>query len=145
VQVSDDKKGTLTIYGKYKEGVGMVTGTTASKASGQITVKNGWGNTFTLEKSLIKSIPVNKNDGAFDVKYAVKPACAEIRIWGLSNMALVSGTYDRYENGVYIMLPSRHTQVNSETGVASGIIHFNPYHRKQYRFPVSPETYRHLP
>jgi hypothetical protein len=126
VQVSDDKKGTLTIYGKYKEGVGMVTGTTASKATGQITVKNGWGNTFTLEKSLIKSIPVNKDDGTFDVKYEVKPACAEVRIWGLSNMTLRAGTYDRYENGVYTMLPSRHTQVNSETGVASGIIRFNP-------------------
>jgi hypothetical protein len=126
IQVSDDKKGTLTIYGKYKEGVGMVTGTTASKATGQITVKNGWGNTFTLEKSLIKSIPVNKDDGTFDVKYEVKPACAEVRIWGLSNMTLRVGTYDRYENGVYTLLPSRQTSVNSETGIASGVIRFNP-------------------
>jgi hypothetical protein len=126
VQVSDNKQGTLTIYGKYKEGIGMVTGTTASKAAGQITVKNGWGNTFTLEKSLIKSVPVNSNDGTFDVKYEVKPACAELRIWGLSNMALAAGTYDRYADGVYTLLPSRHTSVDSETGVASGIIRFNP-------------------
>jgi hypothetical protein len=104
----------------------MVTGTTASKAVGHITVKNGWGNTFTLEKSLIKSIPVNSNDGTFDVKYAVKPACAEIRIWGLSNMALLAGTYDRYADGVYTMLPSRHTKVDGETGVASGVIRLNP-------------------
>ena len=126
VQVSDNKQGTLTIYGKYKEGVGMVTGTTASKAIGQVTVKNGWGNTFTLEKSLIKSVPVNKNDGTFDVKYEVKPACAELRIWGLSNMALAAGTYDRFQDGVYTMLPSRHASVNSETGIASGVIRFNP-------------------
>jgi hypothetical protein len=125
-QVSDNKQGTLTIYGKYKEGIGMVTGTTASRATGQITVKNGWGNTFTLEKSLIKSIPVNSNDGTFDVKYEVKPACAEIRIWGFSNMVLAAGTYDRYADGVYTLLPTRHASVNSETGVASGMIRFNP-------------------
>jgi hypothetical protein len=126
VQVSDDKAGNLTIYGKYKEGVGMITGTTASRASGQITVNNGWGNTFSLEKSLIKSVPVNKNDGTFDVKYEVKPACAEIRVWGLSNMTLLPGTYDRCADGVYTLLPSRHTSVDGETGVASGIIRFNP-------------------
>ncbi|MDR2159692.1 MAG: hypothetical protein LBP23_06460, partial [Treponema sp.] len=126
VQVSDDKQGTLTIYGKYKEGAGMITGTTASKASGRITVNNGWGNTFSLEKSLIKSIPVNKNDGTFDVKYEVKPSCAEIRVWGLSNMTLLPGTYDRYADGVYTLLPNRHTSVDGETGVASGVIRFNP-------------------
>jgi hypothetical protein len=126
VQVSDNKQGTLTIYGKYKEGVGMITGTTASRAVGQITVKNGWGNTFTLEKSLIKSIPVNSGDGTFDVKYEVKPACAEVRIWGLSNMTLMAGTYDKYVDGVYTLLPGRHTSVDSETGVASGVITFNP-------------------
>jgi hypothetical protein len=126
VQVSDDKQGTLTMYGKYKEGAAMVTGTTASRATGQVTVKNGWGNTFTLEKSLIKSIPVNNNDGTFDVKYDVKPACAEIRIWGLSNMALAAGTYDRYENGVYTILPARHATADRESGIASGIIRFNP-------------------
>jgi hypothetical protein len=104
----------------------MVTGTTSSKATGQITVKNGWGNTFSLEKSLIKSIPVNKNDGTFDVKYEVKPACAEIRIWGLSNMTVLPGTYDYYADGVYTLLPGRHTSVDSETGVASGMIRFNP-------------------
>ncbi|MDR2019467.1 MAG: hypothetical protein LBQ14_01730 [Treponema sp.] len=125
-QVSDDRQGTLTIYGKYKEGAAIVTGTTASKAVGQITVKNGWGNTFTLEKSLIKSVPVNKDDGAFDVKYEVKPACAELRIWGLSNMTLLAGTYDRCENGVYTMLPGRHASVDSESGIASGVIRFNP-------------------
>jgi hypothetical protein len=126
VQVSDDKKGTLTIYGKYKDGVAMVTGMTASRAAGRVTVNNGWGNTFTLEKSLIKSVPVNRNDGTFDVKYEVKPACAEIRIWGLSNMTLAAGTYDRFQDGVYTMLPGRHTSVDSETGVASGVIKFNP-------------------
>jgi hypothetical protein len=126
VQVSDDKQGTVTVYGKYKEGIASVTGTTASKAAGQITVKNGWGNTFSLEKSLIKSVPVNSGDGTFDVKYEVKPACAEIRIWGLSNMALLPGTYDSYADGVYTMLPGRHASVDSETGAASGVIRFDP-------------------
>jgi hypothetical protein len=126
VQVSDNKNGTITIYGKYKEGMATVTGTTASKATAQLTVKNGWGNTFALEKSLIKSIPVNRNDGTFDVKYEVKPACAEIRIWGLSNMTLLPGTYDSFADGIYTIKPTRHTAVNTETGVASGIIRFNP-------------------
>jgi hypothetical protein len=126
VQVSDNKNGTATIYGKYKEGIAMVTGTTASKATAQLTVKNGWGNTFVLEKSLIKSIPVNKNDGTFDVRYDLKPACAEIRIWGLSNMTLVAGTYDSFVDGVYTLKPNRHTSVDNETGIASGMIRFNP-------------------
>jgi hypothetical protein len=126
VQVSDNKNGTATIYGKYKEGVAAVTGTTVSKAVAQLTVKNGWGNSFTLEKSLIKSIPVNRNDGTFDVKYELKPACAELRIWGLSNMTLAAGTYDSFVDGVYTMRPSRHTSVDKETGMASGIIRFNP-------------------
>jgi hypothetical protein len=76
VQVSDNRQGTITLYGKYKEGVAVITGTSASKASTQLIVQNGWGNTFVLEKSLIKSIPVNRSDGTFDVKYEVKPACA---------------------------------------------------------------------
>jgi hypothetical protein len=125
-QVSDNKNGTVTIYGKYKEGAATITGTTASKAAARITVKNGWGNTFTLEKSLIKSIPVNRNDGTFEVKYEVKPACAELRIWGLSNMTLVSGSYDRFADGIYTILPGRHTRVDQETGMASGTIRFNP-------------------
>jgi hypothetical protein len=126
VQVSDNKNGTLTIYGKYKEGIAAVTGTTASKATAQLSIKNGWGNTFTLEKSLIKSIPVNNNDGIFDVNYDVKPACAEIRIWGLSNMALLPGTYDSFVDGIYTLLPNRHTAINPETGISSGKICFNP-------------------
>jgi hypothetical protein len=126
VQVSDNKNGTATIYGKYKEGIATVTGTTASKAAAQVTVKNGWGNTFTLEKSLIKSIPVNRNDGTFDVKYEIKPACAELRIWGLSNMTLVSGTYDSFVDDIYTINPDRHTQTDKETGMASGTIRFNP-------------------
>jgi hypothetical protein len=126
VQVSDDKNGTVTVYGKYKEGVAAVTGTTASKAIAQVTVKNGWGNIFTLEKSLIKSIPVNRNDGTFDVKYELKPACAELRIWGLSNMTLLPGTYDSFADGIYTIKPGRHTSVDKETGVAAGTIRFNP-------------------
>jgi hypothetical protein len=60
------------------------------------------------------------------VNYEVKPACAEIRIWGLSNMTLRAGTYDSFKDGVYTLLPGRHTQVDRETGVASGVIRFNP-------------------
>jgi uncharacterized protein YjdB len=126
VQVSDDRQGTITIYGKYKEGIAAITGTTASKASAQLTVKNGWGNAFVLEKSLIKSIPVNAHDGTFDVRYELKPACAELRIWGLSNMALAAGTYDSFANGIYTMNPSRHSPADPETGVVSGVIRFNP-------------------
>jgi hypothetical protein len=126
VQVSDNKNGTATIYGKYKEGIATVTGTTASKAAAQLTVKNGWGNTFALEKSLIKSIPVNRNDGTFDVKYELKPACAELRIWGLSNMALATGTYDSFVDGVYTIKSNRHSPADKETGVVSGTIRFNP-------------------
>jgi hypothetical protein len=126
VQVSDNRQGTITIYGKYKEGVAVITGTSASKASAQLIVQNGWGNTFVLEKSLIKSIPVNRSDGTFDVNYEVKPACAELRIWGLANMTLAAGTYDSFADGVYVMNPSRHAAINRETGVASGTIRFNP-------------------
>jgi hypothetical protein len=41
-------------------------------------------------------------------------------------MTLLPGTYDHFADGVYTLLPGRHTQVDSETGIASGVIRFNP-------------------
>jgi hypothetical protein len=41
-------------------------------------------------------------------------------------MTLAAGTYDSFADGVYVMSPNRHAAINRETGVASGVIRFNP-------------------
>lgn len=131
---SDDKKGTLTCYGKYIEGTCSITGTTASKAKATVTVANEWGNTLNLSKSYIKTIPVDKSDGTFDVDFELKPACAELHIVatqfysGSKNLELKAGTYSSYEGnkGIYKITSDYFTKVDEQTGTAYGTIHFVP-------------------
>lgn len=131
---SDDKKGTLTCYGKYNEGTCSVTGTTQSKAKATVTVTNEWGNTLNLSKSLIKTVPVNKNDGTFDVDFELKPACAELHIQasqfysGNNTLKLKEGTYSEYDgqNSIYKITSDYFTKIDKETGTAYGTIHFVP-------------------
>jgi hypothetical protein len=127
---SDDKNGTLTFMGKPSEGTTTITGTTKSKAKATLTVNNGWGNAFSVEKSQIRSVPVNKNDGTFDVKYEVRPSNARIFVMvpEPDKLILKSGTYDSFDaaTGTYRIDASRHEQVNTETGAASGTLRFEP-------------------
>jgi hypothetical protein len=128
--VSDDKNGTLTFVGKPPQGTTTITGTTASKARAVLTVANGWANTFSVEKSRIRSVPVNNNDGTFDVHYEVNPACAQIYVMvpDPQKLTLKAGTYDRFDSSDnrFFISASRHEQVDEVTGVASGTIHFEP-------------------
>lgn len=131
---ADDKKGTLTCYGKYNEGTCSITGTTASKAKATVTVTNEWGNTLNLSKSLIKTIPVDKEDGTFDVDFELKPACAELHIQGSQfltgskTLKLKDGTYSSYNgsNGIYKITSDCFTKIDEQTGTAYGTIHFVP-------------------
>ena len=131
---SDDKNGTLTCFGKYNEGTCTITGTTASKAKATITVTNKWGNTLNLSKSLIKTIPVNKGDGTFDVDFELKPACAEIHVQGnqfltgAKTLKLKDGTYSSYnsDHGIYKITSDYFTRIDEQTGTAYGTIHFIP-------------------
>ena len=131
--VEDDHNGTLTIYGKGKEGITTITGTTKSKATANITVNNGWRNTFTLSKSLIKTIPVDTGDGTFKIDFEVRPPCAEIRIKNMSeNIVLKEGTYESYStvqdmNNVYRITEKQFTEINRETGIAKGSIIMEPH------------------
>ena len=132
---SDDKKGTLTCFGKFNEGTCTITGTTASKAKASITVTNEWGNTLNLSKSLIKTIPVDKGDGTFGVDFELKPACAEIHIQatqfysGSKSLELKSGTYSSYDGnmGIYKIKSEHFTKIDEQTGTAYGTIHFVPF------------------
>lgn len=131
---SDDKKGTLTCYGKYNEGTCSITGTTASKAKATVSVTNEWGNTLNLSKSLIKTIPVDKGDGTFDVDFELKPSCAELHIQGSQFLSgskalkLKDGTYSSYNgnNGIYKITSDYFTKIDEQTGTAYGTIHFVP-------------------
>ena len=131
---SDDKKGTLTCYGKYNEGTCTITGTTASKAKASITITNEWGNTLNLSKSYIKTIPVDKGDGTFDVDFELKPACAELHIQGTQfqtgseTLQLKSGTYSTYDGsmGIYKIKSEKFTRIDEQTGTAYGTIHLVP-------------------
>jgi hypothetical protein len=128
--VEDDKNGNLKFVGKPPEGTTTITGTTRSKAKATLTVVNGWGNAFTVEKSQIRSIPVNKNDGTFDVAYEVRPACAQIYVMvpEPDKLALKTGTYDSFDasTNTYLIKAARHERVNDETGTASGTVRFEP-------------------
>ncbi len=131
---SDDKNGTLTCYGKYNEGTCSITGTTASKAKATVTVANEWGNTLNLSKSYIKTIPVDKGDGTFDIDFELKPACAELHIQGSQfltgskTLGLKSGTYSSYDAsaGIYKITSDYFTRIDEQTGTAYGTIHLVP-------------------
>lgn len=131
---TDDKKGTLTCYGKYNEGTCTITGTTASKAKASVSVTNEWGNTLNLSKSLIKTIPVDKGDGTFDVNFELKPACAELHIQGSQfyssskKLELKAGTFSSYDGsmGIYKIKSDKFKKIDEKTGTAYGTIHFVP-------------------
>jgi hypothetical protein len=126
---ADNHAGRLTMYGK-REGSTLLTGTTASGVSTNVSIIVSWGNSLNLSKSLIKSVPVNYNDGTFDIAYEVSPSIAEIRvsITDTGGMALRPGTYTSYNAAAftYVIGPEFHTAVNPETGIASGIIRLDP-------------------
>ena len=130
--VEDDHKGNLTIYGKAREGIATITGTTKSMAQAQITVNNSWGNTFSISKSLLKTIPVDNGDGTFNIDFTIKPSCAEIRIKNMpENIILKDGTYESYStvagmNNVYRITKEYFTEINNETGIAKGTIRLVP-------------------
>ena len=130
----DDKKGNLTVYGKYIEGTCSITGTTKSKAKATVIITNEWGNTLNLSKSMIKTIPINNDDGTFDVDFEIRPACAELHLVAsqfVSNkqsLKLKNGTYSNYDAnmGIYKIKSEKFTRIDEQTGTAYGTIHFEP-------------------
>lgn len=128
-----DGKATITFFGKNTEGAVTITGTTKSKAKATINVLNEWGNTLSLSKSLIKTVPVYKDDGTFDVDFELRPACAEIHITGsqfgmADQLKLKAGTYSSYDQGksLYVIKSEKFTKVDPLTGTAYDTIHFEP-------------------
>jgi hypothetical protein len=127
----DDHNGNLTIFAK-KEGNTILTGITSSNVSATSTVSVKWGDSITVGKSLIRSTPIDNNDGTFDISYEISPAVAQVRvsISDKDHVALKTGTYSTFfdDSGVrtYIIPPSLHTGVNPETGIATGTIHLTP-------------------
>jgi hypothetical protein len=128
--VEDDKNGILKFSGTPNEGTTTITGTTASRAKATVTVTNGWRNAFSVEKSRIRSVPVNNHDGTFDVAYEVRPACAQIYVMvpQPDKLTLKAGTYENFDTTTkrFLIKSSQHEQINDETGTASGTIRFEP-------------------
>jgi hypothetical protein len=127
----DDHAGRLTIYGK-REGNTILTGTTSSGATASLAVYVDWGDEFNVSKTMIKSIPVNYDDGSFDINYDVAPVIAEIHV-AVSDaqaMRLKPGTYTsvKTESGTttYIIGPEYHAAADPQTGYATGVIHLDP-------------------
>ena len=144
--VISDGKATITFFGKNTEGAVTITGTTKSKARATINVVNEWGNTLTLSKSLIKTIPIQKSDGTFDVDFELRPACAELHVTGsqfgtANQLKLKAGTYSSYDQGksLYIIKSDKFTKVDPLTGTAYGTIHFEPV--KESNSPVIVSAY----
>jgi hypothetical protein len=127
----DDKAGHLTIYGK-REGSTVLTGLTASGVSTSLSVVVDWGDDFNLSKSMVKSIPVNNNDGSFEINYDVSPVIAEIHVAvsDTQGMRLKPGTYTSAvtESGTttYIIGPEFHKTADLQTGYATGTIYLDP-------------------
>jgi hypothetical protein len=127
----DDRAGRITVYGK-REGSTILTGTTASGTSTSLTVRIDWGDDFNLSKSMIKSVPVNYDDGSFEINYDVSPVLAEIHVAvsDTQNLRLKSGTYtsSKTEAGTvtYIIGPEFHKTADPQTGYAAGTIYLDP-------------------
>jgi hypothetical protein len=124
---NDDHEGRLTVYAK-KEGQTTLTAASASGATATMVITVRWAHTLTLDKQLIRSVPVDNGDGTFDMKYQVSPPVSQIRVSGVNTgeIILKPGTYSGYSAGEYIIGPEFHTAVDEQTGVASGVIRFSP-------------------
>ncbi|MBR3543650.1 MAG: hypothetical protein IKN82_08155 [Treponema sp.] len=132
LSISDDKKGTLTCVLKEREsaeGV-LLKGTTDSGASCSINVTNGWNETLRLSKTAIKTVPVFRDDGTFDVSYTVSPASAVLKLANLGQRTtLAAGTYTSYTadgGGVYDIGPIPGDDVDLESDTRTGTITFVP-------------------
>jgi hypothetical protein len=127
----DDRAGRLTIYGK-REGGTILTGTTPSGATASLAVYVDWGDEFNLSKSMIKSAPVDYNDGSFEINYDVAPVIAEIHvaITDAQAVRLKPGTYtsSKTESGTvtYVIGPEHHAANDPQTGYATGTIRLEP-------------------
>lgn len=132
VSYQDNKKGTLTVMARYREGITSITGTTKSLAVATCNVNVGWGNTFTLSKSMIKTIPEDNGDGTFDIDFEIQPPCAEIEILGIadSKISLKDGSYSELitvnNQKMYRIKPEKYTRVDTESGTAYGTIRLKP-------------------
>lgn len=132
VTIKDDNNGTLTCIGKYNEGTTSIKATTKSYATAVCNVTNGWGNSLSLSKSMIKTVPVDNGDGTFTIDYEVRPACAELHILNVidTKIELKDGTYsskiDKSNSSdgssMYVIKPEKFDSVDTETGYAYGKI-----------------------
>lgn len=130
VTIKDDKNGTLTCIGKYSEGTASIKATTKSYATATCNVTNSWGNSLTLSKSMIKTVPVDNGDGTFTIDYEVRPACSELHILNIidTNIELKEGTYssriDKSNStdgsSMYVIRSEKFERIDTETGYAYG-------------------------
>lgn len=132
VQFTDDKNGTLTCIGRYNEGMTTLTGTTKSLAKATCNISNTWGNSFSLSKSMIKTIPVDEGDGTFTIDYEISPACCEIHVLNLvgTNIALDSSCCSSVSTvsgeQAYIIKPAKFDKIDEITGIGYGKIKLVP-------------------
>lgn len=131
-QDGDDHNGTATFYAKNTEGehATTITAKTKSGATASCTVTNGFGNSFQLSKSLIQTIPVDKGDGTFEIKYELSPSCAEFYIDNLdgSKIALNPNCYASYDaaKNRYTVTAAQFDSVDAETDIGYGTLKFIP-------------------
>jgi hypothetical protein len=126
---ADNHNGSITVIGKDREGSTYLEAASPSGVKARFSLANKWGNTFSLNKTAVSSIPVDNGDGTFTVTYNVSPACAELHISTGSNYLSVSAgaSSAQYVNGEYIVYAGNH-QNNADplTGIATGTIRFHP-------------------
>jgi hypothetical protein len=128
VSFIDDHAGNLTVVTKDTEGTTTITGTTPSHASAFITVHNAWGNTLSVDKKILRTIPVDYNDGTFEVNYEVKPAVSQIKVLIADDtkLRLKAGTYASYSAVDRTYTITAHASSDAQSGVAKGKIRFEP-------------------
>ena len=125
-ELFDDHRGRLTIIGKAKEGIASITGITRSKARATMQVNTQWNYLLTLDKNYINTVPVNHNDGTWDIAYEVRPACSEIQVVfdGRAGLSVKNGQKSS-KDGQTLYTIKNHSAVDPVTGIASGVIHFD--------------------
>jgi hypothetical protein len=146
VSFIDDHNGNLTVITKDTEGVTTITGTTASRASASLTIRNYWGNTLVVDKKSLRTIPVDYNDGTFEAKYEVKPAVSHVKvqITDDTKLRLKAGTYASYDAPSKTYTIASHASKDPESGTAKGTIRFEPFRRDQHPCRrLCPQSFRH--
>ena len=132
--------GTMQVMGMQSSGAATVTAALHPRdnknivlATASMTVKNGWDNIFSINKTSIRHIPVKPDtpspaQNPFTVAYEVSPYSAEVRVTipDPGKLRLAAGSYSEIRNGHYIIKQDKLYKKDSETGAGYGYIQLEP-------------------